>query len=102
MVESVRREQEKGAVRGERKGEAAVGIAAAPALDARARRTLLPQLLPHHRKMGGCRGNRKYVAAAKTQAEARALRILRILHRHVRDGENVGRTWRRPPRRWRY
>ena len=32
-------------------------------------------------------GKRKYVAAAKTQAEARALRILRILHRHGRDGE---------------
>ena len=32
-------------------------------------------------------GKRKYMAAAKTQAEARALRILRILHRHGRDGE---------------
>ena len=32
-------------------------------------------------------GKRKYVAAAKTQAEARALRILRILRRHGRDGE---------------
>ena len=32
-------------------------------------------------------GKRKYTAAAKTPAEARALRILRILHREGRDGE---------------
>ena len=31
-------------------------------------------------------GKRKCVVAAKTQAEARALRILRILHRQARDG----------------
>ena len=32
-------------------------------------------------------GKKKYVAAAKTQAEARALRILRILHHHGRNGK---------------
>ena len=32
-------------------------------------------------------GKRKYAAAVETQAEKRALHILRILHREVREGE---------------
>ena len=87
MVESVRRKKKKCAVSGEWKGEAVVGTATAPALDARARRTLFLGSFPIIEIWEDVGGKRKYVADAKTQAEVRALRILRILHRHERDGE---------------